>query len=100
MAFTEAAKEATHLKRFFLELGYPEKAEIKVSCDNTGAKKLAENPRMKHIDVRHHYVRDALKNGIITLEYLQTSEMAADVLTKGLPRPKYVKCLKLLGIKA
>lgn len=104
MALTEAAKEAAYLKRLLLELGHSEKAKINVLCDNTGAIKLAENPvfhsRTKHIDIRHHYVREALEKGIITIEYLETNEMAADVLTKGLPRSKYEKCLRLLGILA
>lgn len=102
MALTEAAKEAYHLKQLLPEFDQ-KTAGIKVYCDSNGARKLAENPvfhsRTKHIDVRHHFVRDAVEDEIIKIEYLETNDMAADTLTKGLPRSKHERCLKLLGIK-
>jgi len=87
MALTEAAKEAYHLKRLLLEFNQKE-TDIKVYCDSNGARKLAENPvfhsRTKHIDVRHHFVRNAIEDRIIQIEYLGTNDMAADALTIGL----------------
>ena len=55
--------------------------------------KLADNPqfhnRTKHIDFRYHFVSDTLTAGEITLEYLRTADMVADVPTKPLPRDKH-----------
>jgi len=102
MALTECAKEGLHLKRFLNELGLGHLAQICIQCDNNGARKLAENPvfhgRSKHIDVRHHFVREVLRNGEFKIEYTPTHEMAADVLTKGLSAPKHMKCLEILGM--
>lgn len=102
MALSEAAKEASYLMNFFKELGFSTREKVTIFCDNNGARKLAENPifhnRSKHIDVRHHYVRDILKKGEMEIKYIPTEEMAADVFTKGLPKPKLVQCLSGLGV--
>ena len=102
MALTEATKEAIHLKGFLEELGVRRDSSVVIFNDNQGAQKLAKNPifhaRTKHIDIRHHFVREALEHGLVQLEYLCTEEMIADVLTKGLPGPKHQKCLEMLGL--
>lgn len=102
MGITEAVKEAIYLRRFLLESGFKELANTKLFCDNMGAHKLTANPvfhsRTKHIDVRHHFVREAVNNHDIEIKYLPTDEMAADVLTKGLPGPKHRKCLSTFGV--
>jgi hypothetical protein len=41
---------------------------------------------LKHIDVQYHYIRELVKNDTVKLEYIQTSEMAVDCLTKPLKR--------------
>ena len=102
MALSEAAKDATYLRRLLVELGFAKLGEVTIFCDNNGARKLAENPvshdRSKHIDVRHHYVRKVLENGEVKIVYTPTAEMAADVLTTGLAKQKHTKCLDLLGM--
>ena len=102
MALTEATKEAIHLKGFLEELGVRRDSSVVIFNDNQGAQKLAKNPifhaRTKHIDIRHHFVREALEYGLVQLEYLCTGKMTADVLTKGLPGPNHRKCLEMLGL--
>lgn len=102
MALTEATKEAIFLRGFLSEMGLMDLAEVTIYGDNMGAKKLAENPvfhaRSKHIDVRHHFVRSALKEKLIDIRHVSTEDMGADVLTKGLPGPKHRRCLELLGL--
>ena len=55
-------------------------------ADNQEAIAVAENPefhrRMKHVDIKYHWVRQAIQNELITVEYISTSLMAADGLTK------------------
>ncbi|XP_076620058.1 uncharacterized protein LOC143341211 [Colletes latitarsis] len=83
MSMSEAAKEAIYLQRFFSELGFESKSKINLYCDNQGAIRLAENPvfhnRTKHIDVRHHFVRNVLKEKEIKIKYIPTGEMIADL---------------------
>jgi len=103
MALSEASKEAVYLRRLLKDLGFGKFAQVKVLCDNNGAKKLAENPvfhnRSKHIDVRYHFVREALESDELSIAYTPSEEMAADLLTKRLPKPKRVKCMTLLGLR-
>ena len=56
--------------------------------DNEGAKPLAENPqgshRIKHIDVRFHFLRGLVRLGQVTNHSVASAEQHADVLTKPL----------------
>ena len=73
-----------------------------ICMDNQGAMKLADNPqfhnRTKHIDIRYHFLRDTLAAGEITLRYLPTADMVADVLTKPLPRDKHEQHSGSMGL--
>ncbi|CAG4960563.1 unnamed protein product [Colias eurytheme] len=64
MAIAEACKEAIYLKNLFSEIVNGFDYVITLYNDNQGAQKLTENPlfhkRTKHIDVRHHFVREAV----------------------------------------
>ena len=65
-----------------------------VSCipilhsDNKAAIELAKNDvlhqRTKHIDIKHHFIREQLVAGLVTLRWIPTSEQLADILTKSL----------------
>lgn len=102
MGLTEATKEAVFLRNFLIELGFDTLADVKILNDNVGAQKLAENPvfdaRTKYIDIQHHSVRNVLKEGLLRIEHIPTEDMTADILTKGLPGPKHIRCMELLGL--
>ena len=102
MGLTEAAKEAIYLQRFVSECTSKPTSKIKIYNDNQGAQELARNPifhsRTKHIDIKHHFVREALRDGYSDLDYLPTKEMPADVLTKALPGPAHRECIARLGM--
>lgn len=101
MAMTEATKEAIYLRQLLDEIGISTNS-IRIYNDNQGAQKLVRNPifhsRTKHIDIRHHFIRDAYETGVINLEYMSTNDMPADVLTKGLFAPKHQTCIQTLGV--
>jgi uncharacterized beta-barrel protein YwiB (DUF1934 family) len=50
--------------------------EIPLLCDNESAIKIANNPvqhsRTKHIDIRHHFLRDHLSKGDIKVDGVST----------------------------
>jgi hypothetical protein len=105
MALTDAAKEIKWIRLLFDELHYgitPRPSTI-LKTDNQGALALAKNPvhhtRSKHIDIKHHYIRETIAQGIVWLEHVSTSDMAADFLTKPLGRVRLQKCLSLIGMK-
>jgi hypothetical protein len=71
-----------------LEFGYPQAAPTTLFEDNQGAIALAlnqvNNHRTRHIDIRHHFIRERIADKSVTLEYISTKLMVADALTKAL----------------
>ena len=57
-------------------------------CDNLSAINITKNPiqhsRTKHIDIRHHFIRDLVEDKVITLEHVATELQLADIFTKAL----------------
>ena len=54
---------------------------------------------MKHIDLRYHFIREAVKDGKIKVDYILTEENVSDIFTKPLPKPKFQHFVELLGLK-
>jgi ribonuclease HI len=102
MALSSAVSEAIWLKQFYYELVSESKKAIKIYCDNESCIKLAKNgsfsQRTKHIDMRHHFIKDHVENGDIILEHLTTKEMVADQLTKAVTKEKCVFCTYKMGL--
>lgn len=103
LALSAALQEATWLKNLGQDLDSDFETPIKIGCDNQSALALAKTDgfraRSKHIDVRHHYIRDKLEDNTIDLEYILTEQMVADSLTKAVPGPKNNFCARGMGIK-
>lgn len=63
---------------------------------------MTKNPqlhgRAKHTDIRHHFVREQVSIGKVTLESCLTADMTADIFTKGLNREQYHKLRDKVGI--
>ncbi|KRY44405.1 Retrovirus-related Pol polyprotein from transposon TNT 1-94 [Trichinella britovi] len=101
MALSEACKEAMHLKRMIEAITGLCKSVV-LQSDNQSELKLAKNPvfhaRTKHIDIRYHFIREAAERKDVELRYLPTEQMMADVLTKGLFKPKHEKCISEIGL--
>src|SRR5438105_190920 len=61
---------------------------VPLLCDNESAVQIANNPiqhsRTKHIEIRHHFLRDNVANGNILLRNVQSEDQLADIFTKPL----------------
>lgn len=92
VSLSEAAAEAIFLRRLLSEISGQTVEAIPLFTDSQSAMAIAKNPcfhqRTKHIDVRYHFVREAIECGEIIVKYRETERMIADVLTKALPRKK------------
>ena len=66
---------------------------IPIKCDNTSAICLTKNPiqhfRTKHIEIRHHFIRDHVQKGNIMLESVDTLHQITDIFTKPLDRDRF-----------
>ncbi|KAJ4728518.1 Retrovirus-related Pol polyprotein from transposon TNT 1-94 [Melia azedarach] len=101
IAATEACKELLWMKRFLQELNFKQQQYV-VFCDNQSAIHLSKNSsfhaKSKHIDVRYHWLRDALNDNMFELEKIHTDHNASDMLTKTLPREKLEVCCSIAGL--
>jgi hypothetical protein len=92
LAVSSAAQECIFLRGVLSDVGVAITGATVIYEDNMGCIALAENPvlhkRTKHIDTRHHFIRDLIKEGVIKLEYKGTDAMIADILTKNLAKAK------------
>ncbi|XP_071626304.1 uncharacterized protein [Temnothorax longispinosus] len=101
MAMSEATKEAIYLQGLLRDTARPCDGTVLFN-DNQGAQRLVystgvHHSRTKHIDLRHHFIRDHCASGAIELQYMSTNDMPADILTKGLTGPKHIQCQDGLG---
>jgi hypothetical protein len=75
---------------------------VPLLCDNESAIKLTNNlvqhARKKHIDVRHHFIRDHQQKGNICIESVGTEDQLADIFTKLLDEKRFCKLRNELNI--
>nr|GEX91885.1 retrovirus-related Pol polyprotein from transposon TNT 1-94 [Tanacetum cinerariifolium] len=57
-------------------------------------------PRSKHIDICHHFIREQVKRGVVELYFMTTDYHLADIFTKALPRQRFEFILLRLGMKS
>jgi hypothetical protein len=61
---------------------------VPLMCDNTSvisvAKNLVFHKNMRHVDRRHHFLRDHVEKGDIEMRYIDTEKQLADIFTKPL----------------
>ena len=98
---TEACKEVLWLKKFLQELGIKQERYV-LYGDSQSVIHLCKNPtfhsRSKHIDVRYHWIRDALEEKLLELDKVHTDHNGSDMMTKSLPSEKFVFCCKEAGL--
>lgn len=94
-ALSAAVSEAKWIRMFVRELIGQQQAQAPVIhtvayVDNTAAIAVSKNDvhhsRTKHIDLRHHHVREAVEKNLLRLEHVPSAEQLADILTKPLAK--------------
>ena len=93
MAASAATQDVVHTREFLKSLHFAQDGPTKIYEDNQGAIAMSENPvhhkRTKHIDIRHHFIRERVESGDVKLVYVPTDRQIADILTKPLDRVKF-----------
>ncbi|GKE19284.1 retrovirus-related pol polyprotein from transposon TNT 1-94, partial [Tanacetum coccineum] len=73
-------------------------------CDNKSAIALCcnnvQHSRSKHIDTRHHFIREQVENGVVELYFVTMDYLLADIFTKALPRERFEFLLPRLRMKS
>ncbi|CAL1410164.1 unnamed protein product [Linum trigynum] len=102
IAATDAACEAVWLKRLISDLQQNENGPTIIHCDNMSAIAMTKNPvfhaRSKHIELHHHFIQDLVNEGLIVMEFINTDDQPADIMTKAVTREKFEKFKQVLQI--
>nr|GFA95725.1 hypothetical protein [Tanacetum cinerariifolium] len=76
--------------------------KIPMYCDNKSAIALCcnnvQHSRSKHIDIRYHFIKDQVENGVIELYFVNTEYQLADLFTKALGRDRIEFLINKLGM--
>src|SRR6266545_2679894 len=71
--------------------------------DSRGAialtKNMKDHGKIKHIDIRHHYIWELVKSGAVLLEQIPSAANIANLFTKSLPRNHHNRFLDMLNIR-
>ena len=77
--------------------------KVVVFFDSQSAIHLCKNPvyheRIKHVDVKYHYVRDQVAKGIVNIQKIPTENNPIDMGTKIVTAAKFKHCLDLLHVE-
>ncbi|GJZ77664.1 hypothetical protein Tco_0642336 [Tanacetum coccineum] len=88
----KACQQALWMKQGLVDYGIRLDG-IPIMCDNKGAINLSKNPvqhsRIKHIEIRHHFIHDNVQKGNISIEKVSSEDNIADILTKPFKREPF-----------
>ena len=102
VAISEGAKLVVWVRNVMAGLGYSQQRPTTMYGDNQGAIALIDKPgthaRTKHIDVRHHLIRELVAANVVKLEYIGTKRQQADIMTKSLDGITHATNTWLLGM--
>lgn len=102
VALAETCQEVIWLRRLLEDFGVKQENATVVNEDNQGclsfAKSERSTKRSKHIETKHHFVKDLCDQGEVILKYCPTNEMNADILTKPLGLVKHYQFTANLGL--
>jgi hypothetical protein len=113
MGLGQALKELLWIKGLLKGLGMLDHLSVSVYSknkrdmatifsDSMGAIDLSKttkhHDRTKHIDVRHHFLREHVENGNVSFQHVGTQSMWADTMTKPLGRVKFIACRDAMGL--
>ena len=101
IAASTAVKEATWLRGLLSELDIPV-WKVRLYCDSTGCIANLKNPvnskYTKHIAIAFHHAREDVVNGNIDLKYIPSAENVADIFTKALPVPTFLRLKDMIPV--
>ena len=80
------------MRQLLSELGYEPSSPSTLYIDNQSAIQVAKNPkhhgRMKHLDLRYYWLRDAVDKDTLRIDYVPTDSMMADYLDQVISKSK------------
>ncbi|CAM8957745.1 unnamed protein product [Rhodiola kirilowii] len=76
--------------------------QVPIFCDNTSAISIAKNHvqhgKSKHIEIKHHFLRDCVEKELVTINFCRSEDQVADIFTKSLHKDVFEKLRMELGL--
>jgi hypothetical protein len=102
IAASVASREAVWLRKLLARLFDLELEPTLINYDNQSCVKLLENlvfhDKLKHIEIKYHFIQDMVQKGGVELRYISTDEQITKILNKPLYRVKYEYFRDKLGV--
>lgn len=99
-ACSTASQVISGYRNFLEELGFDQDEPVVLKCDNLACIESVKSPicsiKTRHIKADHHFIREQVALGEISIEYCPTAENVADILTKGLAHDRFVSLAQRL----
>ncbi|GKE30650.1 hypothetical protein Tco_1446034 [Tanacetum coccineum] len=70
-------------------VSWPSKKQKCTAISSIKAEYIALSGCSKHIDVRYHFIKEQVENGIVELYFVRMEYQLADIFTKPLPRERF-----------
>ena len=78
---------------------------IQIECDNTQPIRLVTEEiavlqtKLRHVDIRNHWLRQAVQNGMISVKYTESARMIADGLTKAPQNNNFTRFVEHMNLR-
>lgn len=103
ISMTRSSQQSLWMHNFMAEIGLEQSRPAILKVDNTSSIALALSTKghaqAKHINIRHHYIRERIQEGDIEVSHIPSSENLADICTKPLARSAHDYLVGLMGLR-
>jgi hypothetical protein len=76
--------------------------KVPLMCNNTNAISVAKHPvfhkKIRHVERRHHFLRDHIEKGDIEMRYIDTERQLADIFIKSLDSSRFADLRREIGV--
>jgi hypothetical protein len=101
IAVGQCCAQLLWMRQTLQDFGY-NLSKVPLLCDNESAIRMADNPvehsRTKHIDIRHHFLRDHQQKGDIEVYHISTENQLDDIFTKPLDEKTFCRLRSELNV--
>ena len=102
LAISATGKELIWWRRFFESINFTLNQTCLIQCDNAQTiRALTENKfttKLRHVDIHGHWLRQEIAAGKIIIQWISSTRIIADGLTKALPPQRHREFISLLGL--